>query len=507
MIRLLEDKGYASVLLVSIAATIALGSPTVLAQSIRQFETYREALNSLLRLDAGGCNLDETPADLNVRIGPNLSRHCDKDPVNVMSGSVLGGSLVSPQSTRTVSQFGLRPRRTERPRRERPKASSFVARDYWIGDTFERWLFPVDSDPAASPNLLMNLNAVDDFPTGELRIVGDQLSIFATFEHQRVDRRQTAFESGLEYQHNKATFGFGYRVAPSLVVGASGFYKRTDGDFDKTKTSVVTNFKQTVSFQYQPACGQPSGGDFDANEYGGNVFAITRLGEAGFIFATFGGAAFDQSYAQSLCLQSNDSSSVNLAEEVYSGTLKGSPEGRRFEAQIRGGYDIVTGPLIMGPRVGLDLSWTKVDSYSESEFSEPRASTLFSGTATTVPTGAALRYEDQDFTSLQSRLGLIIALPVASKVWILTPFIEGTYIYEFKNEQRKIEARFVEDFRANPTVFSFKTNAPDRNFFELGGGMSAQFSEDVEVFVSGKAVLENSLFDSYSIQAALRLKF
>jgi outer membrane autotransporter protein len=233
------------------------------------------------------------------------------------------------------------------------------------------------------------------------------------------------------------------------------------------------------------------------------VFSIARLGEAGFVSAEVTGAAFDQRYAQSLCLQSNSGGIFNVAG-IFSGTLKGSPEGYRTEAQLRAGYDLLAGPLLVGPRVGLDYSWTKVDAYSESEASARGSSIL---TPNPLPTGAALRYRDQDFTSLQSRLGLIVALPIALSGSIITPLVEGTYIHEFENGQRDIEASFVEDFRPNPAVFSFKTDAPDRDFFELGGGVNAQLGEGSEVFVGGKSVLNNSLFDSYSIQVALRLRF
>jgi hypothetical protein len=209
-------------LTVSITAAIFLCSPAAWAQGVRRFETYTKALDGLLVLQGKAqnfdmpddmppntnCNLTDDPADINNgRIGPNLSRHCTGRG-NATNGSILGGSLVSTQSTRTVSQFGLRSRRTERPRTDKPTKSPFVAGDYRIGDAFERWLFPVENVPSAAPIMLMRLAAVDDFPTGELRSVGGRLSLFATFEHQRVDHDATVFEYGFQSHQNRATIGF-----------------------------------------------------------------------------------------------------------------------------------------------------------------------------------------------------------------------------------------------------------------------------------------------------------
>jgi hypothetical protein len=511
-------------LLITAAAVIFPTNYAAWAQGIQRFRTYTQALNGLLVPEGKGaspddpdvrtnCDLTNDPADLTEpgddvrgRIGPNLSRHCSK-PGNIIAGSILGGSLVSPQSTRTVSQFSLRPRQIERPPPaplpKDPKKSPYLASDYWIGDPFERWLFPIDTPSAGGPAMLMRLNAVDDFPTGELRAIGDKLSLFVTYEHQRTDRDATPFESGFDSRHSKATIGFGYRATERILVGASGLYRRTDGDFDKTKTIAIAFDDTRLVFPYQQACGQPSGGEFNSDEFGGSIFTAARLGDAGFVAAEFGGAVFDQRYAKKLCLQ--HISDLEIAT-VYAGTLKGSPDAYRIDAQLRGGYDFVAGPLLVSPRAGLDFSWWKIAAYSENEVRAPGNSILMGGTP--FPTGADLRYADQDFASLQSRLGLIVAMPLAARRdWIVTPFIEGTYIHEFQNEQRDIVARFVEDFRANPTRFSFKTDAPDRDFFELGGGINTQFRQRREFFFGGKAVLGNSLFDSFSVHAAIRLRF
>ena len=124
-------------------------------------------------------------------------------------------------------------------------------------------------------------------------------------------------------------------------------------------------------------------------------------------------------------------------------------------------------------------------------------------------TGAALAYDERDIKSIQTRVGLAAALRLETGGALFVPYGEAYYIHEFSNDQEAIRARFVGDGRgANATFFQFKTNEPDRNFFQVGGGLTAQFSMiPLELGFGIRSIIDNDLYDFYEIEGGLRLRF
>ncbi len=123
-----------------------------------------------------------------------------------------------------------------------------------------------------------------------------------------------------------------------------------------------------------------------------------------------------------------------------------------------------------------------------------------------LPSGATLAYEDQDYTSVRSRVGFGLAWEKEVNGITLTPYSEAYYIHEFARDQRNIVVRFAEDNRGDDAVrFSFKTDPPDRDFFELLGGLNIRFANGIQVFSDASGIVGNDLYDSFKVQVGLRL--
>ena len=94
------------------------------AQQVTRFNTYGEAVSKMLGL---GLSVGANPTcrlggDLTAGISDRLMQHCSQDDDGINGGASLGGSLLSSQPTRTVSQFITRrdrlPCRKEAPARQ-----------------------------------------------------------------------------------------------------------------------------------------------------------------------------------------------------------------------------------------------------------------------------------------------------------------------------------------------------------------------------------------------------
>jgi uncharacterized protein YhjY with autotransporter beta-barrel domain len=205
---------------------------------------------------------------------------------------------------------------------------------------------------------------------------------------------------------------------------------------------------------------------------------------------------------------------------IFRGVIEGEPEGFTLREKLTIGRRFAFGPLAFSPRLGGEVSWTKIDDYEETETpitNGVRPPTDILPTDPASPntprlnneTGAALAYDDQEYLSVRSRLGFVAALPIIGDDFAITPYGEAYYIHEFANDQEEIVARFAGDNRGDDaTYFSFKTNEPDRDFFEVALGLNVQATAiPVELAVGFRTIVGNDLYDYYQVESGLRIPF
>jgi uncharacterized protein YhjY with autotransporter beta-barrel domain len=523
----------------------ALLAEAAVAQNVRQFETYGQAIDTILGAGTafrcelvpyvfdnnGKLNPDLTVLDrendierqIPNQVGPisqNLSRHCIRR-TNIFGGSVVSGSLSSIQPTRTVSQFD--------PARDRTKTNA--------------------ESPSPKENLFENLKTdmfgeingaafealytAQDIAGANLKLSGDGFTVFGSVSHDYLKRSETQFESAAEFKSLAGEVGFVSSVNDSFLFGAKAKFRHSDDKYTGPKTIdskdqagntidlqkwwAFNNFSPLVD--YEDACGVSRNGKASSDELGVSVFGAARLLGTGFISAEIGGGRVVQQYQRSLCLLTISGSPIDpnttLANqvsqganptEIFSGRISGNPSGYQFNARLRSGKDYDIDGWTIGPRIGVDLAHTRLGSYGETEIGG-NPSTVFSPEDGQFPTGTSLRYDDQNVTSLQSRLGLTVSHTIIEDSVVITPFVEFNYIHEFANNQRNITVSFVEDGRAQPVRFSFKNNAPDRDYFELGGGIVTGLTSSINLFARGNVILGNKHYDGFGLQAGLSASF
>jgi outer membrane autotransporter protein len=90
---------------------------------------------------------------------------------------------------------------------------------------------------------------------------------------------------------------------------------------------------------------------------------------------------------------------------------------------------------------------------------------------------------------------------------VLVPQVTGDWVHEYADDQRSISAGFVQDFRENPTSFSFQNERPDRDFFEINAGIVAVFPHDIQAFASFWTLQGDKFLDSYAGSVGIRVDF
>lgn len=194
-------------------------------------------------------------------------------------------------------------------------------------------------------------------------------------------------------------------------------------------------------------------------------------------------------------------------EEIVS-TFASDTDASRLFASVVAGRDFHRGPVTIGVSGMLDYLDVSVDGYTE-------ASDNFGG----IP--LQLEIDDYDHQSLRFIAGVDVSRSISTSYGVVTPFVRGEWIHEFKDEPTEITARFTGDpfsvgFEQNnlfysggvpavdpatgdpdPTTFTITSDDPDTNYFQFTTGASTVFKGGMQAFVSLDALVGLRDFERY----------
>ncbi|MDW9433495.1 autotransporter domain-containing protein [Sinorhizobium meliloti] len=479
------------------------------------FETYSQAISRLLGAGSAICGFTTTVDDLTILpnnpdpfappprsgpIGPNLSRHCTPNTdTNLAGGSVIAGGMSSLQSTRTVSQFDVARRRSEPCDPSEDEECAEIDGENEIVSNYFYQDGATHSGGAFSSLLDDGRGRLD----ANLYFPSEGFAIFGQFEYEDFRQSSTRFEPAKDLDIFTAEVGVQWNLSAESIIGLTGSYSGASGVSlgpEQVTVRSAPNLDPPIVFtgNFENECGVPRNGKIDTDDFSGSVFYQTKWMENGFLAAEVGANRGRIKYRNSACTINLDENLVPPTTSQTAGIISGNPELFGLSANFNAGYDWDYIGVNFGPRLSLDTSWTNIDEYSETESA---------GRLGFPITGTSLRYEEQDIMSVQTRIGFAVSKPFSFNNSTIVPFVQLDYIHEFENDQRRIKATFVEDGRPDPFAFTFKTNPPDRNFFELNGGLLLEISDGGVAYVNGRVVLANDLVDVFGVTGGLRVRF
>lgn len=272
------------------------------------------------------------------------------------------------------------------------------------------------------------------------------------------DRDGSVRTDGFDFDTYSMVAGVDYRVTESLVLGGALSYQDIDTDFD---TNATVN-----------------GGNVDADGWGGFVYG-TYFDDNFYVDGLIGYAQSDYQLSRRIAI-------TGLPDE----TATADTDSSDLTLSAGGGYNFNQGALSYGPYVRLTYLNVDVDGYNES------------GAGTT---GLNLSVDGQDWTSLTSVLGGQLAYAVSSDFGVWSPQARVAWVHEFENDAQVFEATYIADPRNN--VLRASTDEPDRNYFELGLGVSAVLQSGTQLFFNYETILGFSDLTDHVLTLGGRMEF
>jgi outer membrane autotransporter protein len=285
------------------------------------------------------------------------------------------------------------------------------------------------------------------------------------------DRDATSREAGFDFHTLGVTAGVDYRFTENFVLGIAFGFASTDADLDA------------------------SGGSVDTKLYSGSVYGTYYL-DSFYVdgIATVGRNTFESKRNIAYSLPSVDRQGMltGMTTQV-SQTATGDTDGTQYLVGFDGGYEFRSGGLTYGPYVRLNYLRVDIDGFTE-------------GIDNTNPGfGLALEFRGQTLESLRSALGGQATYALSTQVGVFVPQVLFEWVHEFLNNERTIASNYVND--PNKTPLDIVTDKPDRDFFNLGLGLSAMFPRGMSAFLYYQTALGFANLTKHDITVGVRFAF
>ena len=276
------------------------------------------------------------------------------------------------------------------------------------------------------------------------------LNLFVSTDYQ-YKRKDESAEAGFQSDRAGITVGLDAPMDWGVIGGALS-YSHTWGDFDD------------------------SGGDFDVDSFGGLLYGSYYPSDASYIDAVLG-----------LAVKDHDLDRRVVANNQILGNAEGDTIGFEFQASLSGGYDFTFDNITVGPRVGVHYLRTELDGFTE------------------TGNPLALSYEDQVEDSLTTTVGAQASVAISTSFGVIVPQANAEYVHEFLNDRRTIDA-VADDGTPDGTPVSFVTDPPDRNYFNVGGGVVFVLPDGIAPFLAYSAQVANRFEELHTVTAGVRLE-
>jgi outer membrane autotransporter protein len=279
-----------------------------------------------------------------------------------------------------------------------------------------------------------------------------RLGVFINGSGSFGDRDTTDAELGFDFSTEGLSAGADYRLTDNVVVGGALGYISTGMDFENSQ------------------------GDQDIIGYSLSAYASWYKSENIYIdgILSYGTNTFD------------------LTRHIQFGTtdtkITGNTDGSEYAISVGGAYELNRGALNFGPFIRVNYINAEVDAFEEDSSS-----------------GLELAYDSQDVESLTSLIGGEASYVVSTDYGVVTPTVRFEWAHEYKHDSSINTARFLND----PSSGSFEigTDNPDRDYFNLGLGVSAVFSQGRSAFLYYETQLDRDDLTKYSLAAGVRFEF
>ena len=271
--------------------------------------------------------------------------------------------------------------------------------------------------------------------SGEEEIEFSRFSGYLNLKGEFFDRDRDANDQERSYTGETAGVQIGgdYLVTDALIAGALFGIDIVRSEFDQD--AVGANFTPPNN-----------DGSSDGDSYYLQVYASHTFGDAFYVDGTAGFGYNDYTFIRKGVFQETDCGIPQTNVLTKAGT-----QGWQASGSFGGGYDFYHDAWSIGPHARVNYSRSEIDGFTERDLNG-------SGLAVTVG--------DSNSTSLTTVLGGHASFAISTEWGVLVPQARIEWEHEYRDDAHNIDTQFVND--AAGTVFAVRTDAPDRDYFNLG---------------------------------------
>jgi outer membrane autotransporter protein len=286
----------------------------------------------------------------------------------------------------------------------------------------------------------------------------DRLGLWLRGNYSFGDKERSSADHGFDAHQWGVMGGLDYRVSPLSVIGLAAGYGRSDVSFNPVGAGTLDTTATTVAIY--------------ATMYAKRGFYADAM-------ASILRAGYDS-------LRNLSFSEGGVPIEL---TARGDTAGRTFGLAFTLGYDINLRAFTIAPSVGYNYLTSTIDAFRES------------GAA-----GLDLRFEEQTHVSGTANAALRMSYAWKTGIGVIVPQVRSEYIREFIDDRETFGVRFANDPFGDTPLMIVKTDVPDRSYWRLTGGISAQFAYGISGFVEYQKLDSLRYVDYADVAAGLRFE-
>jgi uncharacterized protein with beta-barrel porin domain len=263
-----------------------------------------------------------------------------------------------------------------------------------------------------------------------------RLGIFVNGNISFGEKTETILETGFDFDTYGITAGFDYRINDNLFAGVALGYGSSETDFDA------------------------DGGGLDTDGYSASAFGSYYKGRL-YIdgIASYGESDHD----------SKRRIAFGIGNITVNETALGSTEGDQTSFGVQSGMNFERDGFTFTPNVSMLHSDVSIDGFDEVDAG-----------------GLNYSFDNQGVQSFTLSAGLKANYAYSTNWGVLLPEFRADYVRELEDDPQAINVRFLNDpFTDNPASaqITVTTDAPDKDYFLIGLGVSAQFQNGFSGFI------------------------
>ena len=270
------------------------------------------------------------------------------------------------------------------------------------------------------------------------------------------DKDPSISEEGFNFRTRGVTAGADYRYSSAVVFGSALGYARSNVNLDA------------------------NGGGLDASGLSLSLYGTYYRTQSLYLDAVlnYAGNNYDQTR--------NIDYTIGTAH--IQKTARSDTTGKLLALSVGGGYEFAaSNGASADVSLRLHRLASTIDGYNETGADE-----------------LDLTLSEQTIRVLTSSLGMRGSWPLSLKWGVLIPQADLSWEHEFNDSAHQIQGNFVNDQFV--TTFAFKTEDPDRDYFQLGLGASAVIPGGKTAFLQYQTTLGRANYRDYNVALGLRVE-